>query len=75
MKQFSGNLDAYYEPDDEPVLRAMTAGCPKCHGTAKAVGYKVGTVIDADGHPEAEMEITGIDCEECGHREGDECDE
>lgn len=67
------NLDFHLEPEDSPEAFPCVVKCPKCHGAAKGVRYKAGTDIGPDGEPETLWEEAGVDCDECGHREGEEC--
>ena len=63
----------YMLPSDEPETEPCITRCPKCRGAANGVRIVKGKERDEDGAWESIYEVTGIDCEACGYREGDEC--
>jgi len=65
--------DAWLLPDDGHHEAPCLTKCPVCHGTANGVHRKAGYEKDEHGEFETLWEVTGIDCQQCGHREGDEC--
>ncbi len=67
------DYDTWLLPSDDPEDEPCIAKCPKCHGAANAVRMVKGKERDEDGAWETLYEVTGIDCEACGYREGDEC--
>lgn len=73
MLQFSGRLDDYLDDSDDDAGQPCLAKCPKCGGMADAVQVATGTDIDEYGEVTRLYETTGLRCQECGHREGDEC--
>lgn len=67
------DYDTWLLPSDEPDLEPCLTKCPKCHGTANGMRMVAGKEQDGDGAWETLYEVTGIECEACGYREGDEC--
>ena len=63
----------YMLPSDEPETEPCITRCPKCRGAANGVRIVKGKECDEEGAWEPVYEVTGIECEACGYREGDEC--